>query len=80
MHICLVILLPAGVEDKAMLKSKVMPDGRLYCLDICIPNALTDPGKFLLVFHASTKAMADSGGETNAALCESAFHEKMSTM
>jgi hypothetical protein len=47
MCICLVILLPTGVNDKAMLKSKVMPDGHSYCLDICIPDAVTDPSKFL---------------------------------
>lgn len=80
MRISLVILLPSGVDDKGMLKSKVMPDGRSYCLDIRIPDATTDPEKFLLLFRASPKAMVESGGEKNAALRESAFHEKMSTM
>ena len=80
MRIGLVILLPSGVTDKAMLKSKVMPDGRTYCLDICIPDALTDPAKFLVLFRASAKDREESGGDSNAALRESAFQEKMSTM
>jgi hypothetical protein len=80
MCICLVILLASGVNDKAMLKAKVMPDGRSYCLDICIPDALTDPSKFLVLFRASAKAREDSGGDSNAALYESVFNEKMSTM
>jgi hypothetical protein len=80
MCICLVILLPSGVNDKAMLKSKVMPDGCLYCLDICIPDAVTNPMKFLVLFRASAEAREDSGGDENVALCVSAFHEKMSTM
>jgi hypothetical protein len=80
MRICLVILLPSGVNDKSMLKSKVMPDGRSYCLDICIPDAVTDPAKFLVLFRASAKAREESGGDENAALRLSAFNEKMSTM
>ena len=80
MRICLVILLPSGVTDKSMLKSKVMPDGCSYCLDICILDVVTDPAKFLVLFWASAKAREDSGGDENAALRVSAFNEKMSTM
>ena len=80
MRVGAMILLPSGVVDVSMLKSKVMPDGRSYCLDMLIPDAVTHPEKFLRLFRASPKAMADSGGERNAAFRESAFHEKMSTM
>jgi hypothetical protein len=80
MCICLVILLPSGVDDKFMLKSKVMPDGCSYCLDICIPDALTDPAKFLVLFRTSTLAREESHGDENVALLVSAFNEKMSTM
>ena len=80
MRICLVILLPSSVTDKAMLKSKVMPDGCSYCLAICIPDAVTDPVTFLVLFCACPKTREDSGGDSNAALHESAFNEKMSTM
>jgi hypothetical protein len=80
MRICLVILLPSGVSDKSMLKSKVMPDGRSYCLDTCIPDAVTDPAKFLVLFRSSALAREESGGDENAALRLSAFNEKMSTM
>jgi hypothetical protein len=78
MRIGLVVLLPSGVDSQSMLKSKVLPDGRTYCLDMLVPDAVTNPEKFLLFIRAFM--LEHSGGEGNASIRESAFHEAMSTM
>jgi hypothetical protein len=76
----LLVLLPSGVHHPGMLKSKVMPDGQTYHLDILIPDAVINPEIFLLFIRAFPGALFESGGESNAALRESAFQAKMSTM
>jgi hypothetical protein len=52
MCIGLVVQLASGVNNQGMLKSKMMPDGRTYCLDMLIPDAVTNPEKFLLFIRA----------------------------
>jgi hypothetical protein len=48
-----------------------MPDGHSYCLDICIPDAVTDPAKFLVLFRSSALAQEESGGDENTARMKS---------
>jgi hypothetical protein len=76
----LLVLLPSGVNHPAMLKSKVMPDGKTYHLDILVPAAVTNPEKFLIFIRAYPGSLEESGGVRNAELRESAFHETLSTM
>jgi hypothetical protein len=76
----LLLLLPSAVTNLGMLKSKVLPDGQTYRLDILIPDAVSNPDKFLLFIRAYPGALEESGGEKNAALRETAFQQTMSTM
>jgi hypothetical protein len=78
MRIGLVVLLPSGVNGQEMLKSKVMPDGRNYCLDALMPDVAVNPDKFL--HYIRFFAMEQCGGEHTAAKRLDAFHEVMSTM
>jgi hypothetical protein len=80
LRIGLVVLLASGVNDLGMLKSKVMPDGRTYCLDMLVPDAAVNLNKFLLFIRVLDYALEQSGGEHTAAKREGAFHEVMSTM
>jgi hypothetical protein len=79
-RIGLVVLLASGVNDLSMLKSKVLPDGITYCLDMVVPDAAANPDKFLLFTRVIAESTEQSGGEKTAAKREGAFHEVMSTM
>jgi hypothetical protein len=54
----LLLLLPSAVTSLGMLKSKVLLDGQTYRLDILIPDAITNPEKFLLFIRAYPGALA----------------------
>ena len=78
MRIGLVVLLESGVNGTEMFKSKVMPDGRHYCLDALMPDVAVNPDKFL--HYIRFFALDRTGGEHTAAKRLDAFHEVMSTM